>query len=63
MTEEKFKQLIEAPTINVTDRMQMIKLRGAIGRTVRLTLQYPNEAKIYYDSLPRVVNENIPTNS
>ena len=61
MTVERFKELIEAPAINEKDRLKRIYLRGAIGRTVRITLQYPEIAKEYYESLPRVVNENIPT--
>lgn len=61
MTLERFKALIEAPAINEKDRLKSIFLKGAIGRTVRITLQYPEIAKEYYESLPRVVNENIPT--
>lgn len=33
-------------------------IRALIGRTVRLTLQYPELAQEYLDSLPKVVNED-----
>lgn len=50
MTQDKFKDLIEAPA-----------KCAAIGRTVRLTLQYPELAQEYLDNLPKAVNENVPT--
>lgn len=60
MTNEKFKSLIEAPVVNEKDMLRKIELRSAIARAVRITLQYPEQARQYYDSLPRAANENIP---
>lgn len=42
---------------------KQVFLRALIGRTVRITLQYPKLAQEYLDSLPKVVCENIPTPS
>ena len=62
MNKDKFKDLIEAPTkrerLSFLDK---ICLRGVIQRTVRITLQYPELAQEYLDSLPKAVNENTPT--
>lgn len=63
MEQNKFKELIEAPCEVADDMVEMITIRGAIRRVVRLTLQYPEDAKRYYDSLPKIVNDNIPTPS
>ena len=60
MTKEKFKSLIEAPVANEKGMLRKIELRGAIARAVRITLQYPEQARQYYDSLPKAVNENMP---
>jgi hypothetical protein len=71
MTQEKFKDLIEAPansakSTNVSayrsyGNAKQVFLRALIGRTVRITLQYPELAQEYLDSLPKAVNENVPT--
>ena len=61
MTQEKFKDLIEAPTKRSEDFWERIKIKSVIARTLRLTLQYPELAQEYLDSLPKAVNENIPT--
>lgn len=74
MTQEKFKDLIEAPANfdksytreDVSAHMSYgdakeVFLRALIGRTVRITLQYPKLAQEYLDSFPKVVCENIPT--
>lgn len=58
MTKERFKKLIEAPVKNEKGILRKIELRNAIARAVRMTLQYPEQASQYYDSLPKVVNEN-----
>ena len=69
MTQEKFKDLIEAPVNNLPEKpevqayiqyglVQKVFLRALIGRTLRLTLQYPELAQEYFDSLPKAVNEN-----
>ena len=76
MTQEKFKDLIEAPA-NFSKRdpvavvsahmsysnTKQVFLRSLIYRTVRITLQYPELAKEYLDSFPKVVCYNIPTPS
>lgn len=74
MDKDKFKDLIEAPAnyakndtrLAVSAHMsysnaKQVFLRALIGRTVRLTLQYPELAQEYLDSLPKAVNENVPT--
>ena len=63
MTQEKFKDLIEAPANHEKDFWTKTTVSAVIGRTVRLTLQYPEVAQEYLDSLPKAVNENIPTPS
>lgn len=59
MDKDKFKDLIEAPANREKDFWTRITVRAAIGRTVRLTLQYPELAQEYLDNLPKAVNENI----
>lgn len=72
MTQEKFKDLIEHPLKHAIENPEVgafrqyssakrVFLRALIGRTLRLTLQYPEYAKEYLESLPKAVNENIPT--
>jgi hypothetical protein len=61
MTQEQFKDLIEAPVNREKEFWNRISIKCAISRTLRLTLQYPDFAQQYLDSLPKVVNENIPT--
>ena len=61
MTQEQFKDLIEAPVNREKEFWERISIKGAISRTLRLTLQYPDFAQQYLDSLPKAVNENIPT--
>lgn len=64
MDKDKFKDLIEAPTKRESlSFLDKICLRGVIQRTVRITLQYPELAQEYLNSLPKAVNENIPTPS
>ena len=74
MTQDKFKDLIEAPAKFAKSAVssyrsygygnaKQVFLRALIGRTVRITLQYPEFAQEYLDNLPKVVNENIPTPS
>lgn len=63
MTQEKFKDLIEAPANREKDFSKRISIKATIGRTLRLTLQYPKEAREYFDNLPKAVNDNIPTPS
>lgn len=65
MTQEKFKEFIEWP-IRVGDVLgywERIKIRSVIARTLRLSLQYPELAKEYYDSLPKAVCENTSATS
>jgi hypothetical protein len=38
-----------------------MQVKSAIARTVRLTLQYPEFAKEYLESLPKATMDNIPT--
>lgn len=64
MTQEKFKDLIEAPAKSADvsayfGNARQVFLRALIGSTVRLTLQYPELAQEYLDNLPKAVNENI----
>ena len=59
ITQEKFKDLIEHPTNREKDFWIRMAIKAAIARTLRLTLQYPEEAQKYLDSLPKAVNENI----
>ena len=61
MTKEEFKDLIEAPTQKTNEFWQRMNIKFAIARTLRLALQYPELAKEYLDSLPKAVNENVPT--
>ena len=63
MTKENFKQLIEAPATRKKDFLDNICTKGIIQRTIRITLQYPEMAEQYLASIPKVVNENIPTPS
>lgn len=60
MTQEKFKDLIEASS-RVDDFWLKIKIKSVIARTLRLTLQNPELAQDYFDNLPKAVCENIPT--
>ena len=57
MTQEKFTELIEHPVRINKDFWERIKIKSAIARTLRLSLQYPELAKEYLDSLPKAVNE------
>ena len=61
MTQEKFKDLIEAPVNNEKEFWNRIRIKSVIARTLRLALQYPELAQQYLDNLPKAVNENIPT--
>lgn len=76
MSEIDFKSLIEAPIEHLVEKpgvssvcatrsyggAKKIFFKSLIFRTVRLTLQYPELAKEYIESFPRVVSEeNIPT--
>lgn len=74
MTQDKFKDLIEEPINCLVEKpgvyatrayegAKKIFFKSVVFRTVRLTLQYPELAKEYLDSFPKVVNENIPTTS
>lgn len=63
MTQETFKQLIEAPANSKKEVLEKICTRGVIQRSVRIALQYPELAQEYLDIFPKVVNENIPTPS
>ena len=60
MTQETFKQLIEAPAEDKKEFLDKVCTRGVIQRSVRIALQYPEFAQEYLDSLPKAVNENIP---
>ena len=59
MTQEQFKDLIESPVNHEKEFWNRISIKGAISRTLRLTLQYPDIAQQYLDSLPKAVNENM----
>lgn len=59
MTQEKFKDLIEAPS-RVDNFWERIKIKSVIARTLRLTLQNPGLAQEYIDNLPKAVCENTP---
>lgn len=78
MSKIDFKSLIEAPidylvekpgvsSVSATRSYKCAKkifFKSLIFRTVRLTLQYPELAKEYIESFPKVVSEeNIPTAS
>lgn len=63
MTQEKFKDLIEAPAKSADvsayfGNAKQVFLRALIGRTVRIVLQYPELAQEYLDNLPKVVNDS-----
>lgn len=58
MTQEHFNDLIEAPVNRENGFWTRMAIKGAIAKTLRLTLQYPEFAKAYLDSLPKAVNEN-----
>lgn len=55
MDKDKFKNLIGAPCIYHFADKHIVK--KVIIRTVRLTLQYPEYAKEYYDNLYKVTNK------
>lgn len=61
MTQDKFKDLIEVPINREKEFWNRMSIKSAIARTLRLTLQYPKLAQEYLDSLPKAVNENVPT--
>jgi len=76
MSKIDFKSLIEAPIDYLVEKpgvssvsatrsckgAKKIFFKSLIFRTVRLTLQYPELAKEYLESFPKVVSEeNIPT--
>ena len=62
MTDDKFKQLIEAPANAKRIFLEKICTRGVIQRTMRLTLQYPDLSQKYLDSQPKAVMDDlIPT--
>ena len=75
MPEIDFKNLIEAPIDYLVENPDVSATRNYSGakkiffkslifRTVRLTLQYPELAKEYIETFPRVDSkENIPTPS
>jgi hypothetical protein len=74
MLEIDFKNLIEAPIDYVKEKPDVSATRNYSGakkmffrsliyRTIRLTLQYPEEAKEYLDSFPKIGGDNIPTPS
>ena len=74
MKEINFKDLIEAPANSLEDKPNVsatrcygdakkVFFKSLIYRTVRLTLQYPEQAKEYLDSLPKIGGDNIPTHS
>lgn len=53
MTNETFKNFIEAPSINKKDFLEKVCTKGIIQRSVRIALQYPKLAQEYLDSLPK----------
>ena len=75
MTNDTFKSLIEAPVFRIEKEMGTTKsskeydklfwdnmrVKSIIARTTRLTLQYPEFAKAYLESLPKATMDNIPT--
>ena len=76
MEKINFKDLIEAPIDYLVEKpgvssvcatrsyggAKKIFFKSLIFRTVRLTLQYPELAREYLESFPKVVNEeNTPT--
>ena len=74
MTKNNFKDLIEAPINYVKEKPDVSATRNYSGakkiffksliyRTIRLTLQYPEFAKKYLDSFPKIGGNNIPTPS
>ena len=69
-----FKDLIEAPVNSVETKPEVsatrcygdakkVFFKSLIYRTIRLTLQYPELAKEYLDSFPKIGGDNIPTPS
>ena len=70
MNIHKFKEILLAPAnyqnsprenVSATrtySNSKNVFIRALIGRTVRLTLQYPELAQEYLDSLPKAVNED-----
>lgn len=67
MTDEHFKEMIEKPLVGNNNRMinasshteqefyrsNGITLKATIARTIIYCLHYPEQAKRYYDSLPK----------
>lgn len=63
MEPKKFEDLIEAPLRREMSFWERMSLKSAIVRTIRIVLQYPEDAQKYLDNLPKTVNETIPTTS
>ena len=57
MNTEDFKQQIEHSIKWAKNFDEKIMIKGTIARTLRLTLQYPEQAKEYLNSLNKAVNE------
>ena len=57
MTRDEFKKQIEYPLNHLSNEdahfWERNHIKATIGRTLRLTLQYPNLAQEYLDSLPK----------
>lgn len=54
MTQEEFKQRINRYSERYTDLMEKIMVKGVISFALRMATTYPELAKVYYDSLPKV---------
>lgn len=57
MTQETFKQLIEAPSEGKKEFLDKVCTRGVIQRSVKIALQYPDLAQEYLDSLPKAIDQ------
>lgn len=60
MDKDKFNRQIESMWKHRDTDEQKRLLKYAIGKTMRLTLTYPELAQEYYDSLCKVIPDNEP---
>ena len=63
MTQETFKQLIEAPASGKLVFSDKVFTKAVIRRSVKIALQYPEFAQEYLDSLSKAMNKKIPIHS
>lgn len=59
MTQEQFNEIIVPISwIDSKDHNQVIMIKAAVARTMRLCMRYPDLAKNYYDALPKATMDD-----